>query len=189
MEKDILIKKGQFISFFKKQGWEYVRRTNCRGVVIVLAVTDENEVIFTEQYRIPLGRKVIEFPAGLIADGPHRKKESALDAARRELLEETGYRAKRIQKIIEGPTSSGLTSDTIIMVRALGLRKISPGGGDETEAIVVHAVPLASAEKWLSRMRRKGYLVDPKVYAGLYFLNKYNKQNSSCGYHESIAQI
>ena len=58
----------------------------------------------------------------------------------------------------------------VTIVRALDLKKVSPGGGDEFESIVVHEVPLEETDRWLATMRRKGYLVEPKIYTGLYFL-------------------
>ena len=90
-----VIMEGKFIRYLKKDGWEYVERPNCSGVVIILAVTDDNTLLFTEQYRIPLGKPVIEFPAGLVGDTEDRH-ETLEVAALRELLEETGYQAERV---------------------------------------------------------------------------------------------
>src|SRR3989338_2614578 len=100
------------------------------------------------------------------------KNESMRTAAKRELLEETGYKAGKIVKLLTGPVSSGFTADIVTVVRAYGLRKVARGGGDHTENIVVHEVPLAKAEHWLKQMARKGCLIEPKVYAGLFFLTK-----------------
>jgi len=170
--KPILLKEGKFIRMMIQDGWEYVERTNCSGVVIILAMTDKAEIIFISQYRIPVAKKVIEFPAGLINDKSSRGNESLSKAAQRELLEETGYRAQKIVKITEGPSTSGLSNDQLIVVRALGLRKVARGGGDATESIRTYKVSLAKAEAWLKKMQGKGFLVDPKIYAGLYFFAK-----------------
>jgi len=167
-----IISEGRFIRFLIEDGWEYVERNNCSGIVVIVALTADNKVLFTEQYRLPVKARAIEFPAGLVNDGVSKAHESFKDAARRELLEETGYEAKEIKKLIRGPISSGLTSETITFLMAKKLKKVSAGGGDETESIKVHEVPLTSAEKWLKNMEKKGCVVDPKVYAGLYFLNK-----------------
>lgn len=125
-----------------------------------------------------MNKKVIELPAGLINDDhPLRKdkrfrkrKESIIAAAKRELLEETGYKAERIVKLLEGPVSSGFSSDMVTIVQAHGLEKVSSGGGDELESIIVHEVPLAKTDAWLKMMAKKGFLIEPKVYTGLYFL-------------------
>ena len=175
--KSVVLKQGRYIRLLQKGGWEYVQRCNCTGIVIILAMTDDQKVILTQQHRVPVRKDVIEFPAGLVNDGGSPKKETALTAAKRELLEETGYLAKKIVKVIEGPAGSGLSSDILTIVRAYGLKKVGKGGGDATENIKVCEVPLPRVEKWLIQMQRQGKLVDPKIYAGLYFLNNYNKEN------------
>jgi len=91
-------------------------------------------------------------------------------AARRELFEETGYHAEHFSLLVGGPVSSGLSSEIITFYQALDAVKKGPGGGDATESIKVHEVPLKEADLWLYEMEKKGFLVDPKVYVGLYFL-------------------
>ena len=173
-KKAIILKEGKFIRLLTKWGWEYVERNNCSGIVIILAVTDDQRVVLTEQYRIPVNRKVIEFPAGLVNDLNHKYIESLKTAAQRELLEETGYRAKKMTKVVDGPVSGGFTSDLVTLFKAEGIRKIHKGGGDHTELITVYEVPLEKVDDWLVQKRKEGCLVDPKIYAGLYFLKKYN---------------
>ena len=176
--KRVVIHEGHFIRFVKEGQWEYVERSNCDGIVIILALTNQGKVLFVEQYRPPVKHKVIELPAGLINDDhPRRKdqrfrkrKESIIAAAQRELLEETGYKATRIVKLLEGPVSSGFCSDMVTVVRAQGVEKVSSGGGDELESIVVHEVPLTKTDAWLKKMEKKGFMIEPKVYTGLYFL-------------------
>jgi ADP-ribose pyrophosphatase len=170
--RPIILHEGDFLRLIREGEWEYIERNNCRGIVIILAMTDDEKVILVEQYRQPVHKRVIEFPAGLICDDPKHKKESLVTAARRELLEETGYKAGKIVKLLCGPVSSGSSADLVTLVRADGLRKVARGGGDHTENIVVHEVPLAKAEHWLKQMARKGCLIEPKVYTGLFFLTK-----------------
>jgi len=167
--------QGRFIRVLRKDNWEYIQRPNCTGIVVILAMTDDRKVILARQYRLPVNGEVIEFPAGLMNDGASKRKEGIIAAARRELLEETGYLAKRIVKVMAGPAGSGLSADILTVVHATGLKKVGHGGGDETENITVCEVPVKTAGKWLKTMMRKGYYVDPKVYAGLYFLKHYNK--------------
>jgi len=60
-----------------------------------------------------------------------------------------------------------------------GLKKMHEGGGDEHESITVHEVPLKRVEAWLRKKEREGAYVGPRIYAGLYFINKYNEPHKS----------
>jgi len=166
-----VVSEGKFVRLLIKGGWEYVERPNCTGAVIIVAMTKANTLVLTEQYRIPVGKPVIEFPAGLIGD-EGVGKEDLTQAARRELLEETGYEAKRILPLASGPASAGLTNELVWLVQAVGLTKRSAGGGEGYERITVHEVPLGDVERWLRQQEQRGKLVDPKVYAGLYLLRR-----------------
>lgn len=165
-----MLGKGKFMRLVREGEWEFVERCGCDGVVIILALTDEGEVVFVEQYRAPVGKYVVEFPAGLISDRRSLKGESMAQAAKRELFEETGYSATRIAKVLAGPASSGSSADIITMVRAHGLKKTGGGGGDHLESIKVHTVALSKVVPWLKDMERRGCLIEPKIYAGLFFL-------------------
>ena len=166
------IHNGIFIRLMSDNGWEYVERRNCTGVVVIVAITNNNEVLFTEQYRPPVKQNVIEFPAGLVNDLDDVDVETDETAAIRELLEETGYRAHSMTRLVAGPSSAGLTSETQTFFLAKNLEKIREGGGDHTESIRVHVVLLNQVIEWLKRKETEGFLVDPKVYAGLYFINR-----------------
>ncbi len=170
----VVLCQGKFIRFINKNGWEYVERANCTGIVIIVALTAEKKVLFVEQFRPPVGKMVIEFPAGLVNDKNLVQKETVGVAAKRELWEETGYQAKKVVSIMRGPVSAGLTSDCVDVVYATGLIKTGSGGGDGTEDLKVHEVVLSKVEPWLKKMERSGRLIEPKIYSGLYFLNKYN---------------
>jgi len=172
-----VLAEGKFLRFIIKNSWEFIERHTCSGVIIILAVTDDGKIVLTEQKRVPVGKKVIEFPAGLANDHKVKRKESLYAAANRELWEETGYRARRFCTVAAGPTSGGLTSEIVTIVLAEDITKTGPGGGDESEAITVHEVKGRDIDRWLRRKQRQGCLVDPKIYAGLYFLRKYNKVN------------
>src|SRR3989338_5952600 len=158
-DKRAVVYEGRFLKLFTIGEWEYVQRNNCTAVVIILAVTREDEVLFVEQYRPPVGKVAIEFPAGLVNDRGLRVKESIVAAAKRELLEETGYKAGRMVKILEGPVSSGSSADIVTMYLAKDVEKVSAGGGDEFESIVVHKVPIRQVDVWLAKIERKGRLV------------------------------
>ncbi|OGX42854.1 MAG: hypothetical protein A3G91_00765 [Omnitrophica WOR_2 bacterium RIFCSPLOWO2_12_FULL_50_9] len=170
--KKIVMKEGRFLRLLRKGGREYVERNNCRGIIIIVAMTRDQKVLLVEQYRPPVGKRVIEFPAGLISDRHTLKGESFVMAARRELLEETGYKAERIMPLLKGPVSSGLSADRVTVVRAYGLTKVATGGWDKLESIIVHEVALPRVDRWLRMMTERGVLIEPKVYTGLYFLKK-----------------
>lgn len=163
--------EGRYLRLMRRQGWEYAERTNSRIAVIIIAVTPEDRVVFVEQYRWSILASTIEMPAGLVGDLEACKGEDMFAAARRELEEETGWTAASFEFVMAGPTSSGLSNEVIAFVRARGLRKIGPGGGDPSENIQVHEVPRSEAARWLKARMEQGYSIDPKLYAGLYFID------------------
>jgi ADP-ribose pyrophosphatase len=162
--------EGRWLSLRKRGRWEYAERNNPGGAVIILAVTPEDKVLFVEQYRVSILQNTIEMPAGLVGDLPDQADEDALLAAQRELEEETGYRCQRVEFVHAGPSSSGMSTEMIAFVRAWGLEKVGPGGGDETENIVVHEVSRRDAGAWLFARAAEGYSIDPKLFAGLWFI-------------------
>jgi ADP-ribose pyrophosphatase len=169
-DKPVVIKEGKFMRLIREGGWEYVQRSNCTGIVVVAAMTSEKKVILLKQYRPPVKRHCIELVAGLVNDRGQKTKESMATAAKRELLEESGYKAKTVKKILTGPVSPGSSADCMTLFMAGGLSKFHEGGGDHTEDIEVFEIPLNRVEAWLRKMEKEGCLVDPKVYTGLYFL-------------------
>ena len=162
--------RGRWLTLRQRGRWEYAERNNPGGAVIIVAVTPEDNVLFVEQYRVSILSNTIEMPAGLVGDLADQADESALIAARRELEEETGYRCGRLEFIHEGPSSSGMSNEIIAFVRAWDLEKVGPGGGDETEDIIVHEVPRNEAGAWLFARAAEGYSIDPKLFAGLWFI-------------------
>lgn len=163
---------GRFLRMVREGGWEFVERINAKAIVVIIAATDEGRVLFVEQFRPPLGRRVIELPAGLAGDIAGQEDEDLEIAARRELLEETGYEAGAWERIGDGPTSAGLCTEIVTMFIARGLRRVAEGGGDESEDITVHEIPLVEAREWLRERSAAGVPADPKVYAALYFLSR-----------------
>jgi ADP-ribose pyrophosphatase len=161
---------GKFLSLVREDRWEYAERVNTTGAAIIAAVTEEGHLLLVEQYRIPCHARTIELPAGIIGDDPGAGSESHAEAARRELLEETGYAAGKMEELVTGPASSGVTSELVTLFRATQLRRVHAGGGIEHEEITVHEVPLNDVRGFLLEKSRAGVLVDPKVYAGLYFV-------------------
>jgi ADP-ribose pyrophosphatase len=166
----ITLCSGKFLALVREGRWEYVDRIGATGAAIVVAVTDDQKLLLVEQYRIPVHARTIELPAGIVGDEPGGLSERPTAAAKRELLEETGYAADRVEALTTGPSSSGLTSEMATLLRASGLRRVSAGGGVAHEDITVHEVPLSEVHGWLAARASQGLLIEPKVYAGLYFI-------------------
>lgn len=163
---------GQWLRLRKRGRWEFAERTNPGGGVIIVAVTDEDRILFVEQWREAISAKTIEMPAGLVGDRDGGQDETAVAAAQRELLEETGYRAGRVEFLMAGPSSAGMSNEVIAFVRAFDLVREHAGGGDRTENIIVHEISRIEAPHWLLAKSRAGFSIDPKLFAGLYFLDR-----------------
>ena len=167
-----ILAEGRFIRFVERDGWEFIDQPKLRGIVVIVAVTPEKRLLLVEQYRAALDARVIELPAGMVGDVCGAEDEPFENAAMRELEEETGYAAERMELLTVGPASPGRIAFLYTFLRAHGLRRIHAGGGDEHEDIVVHEVPLAGLHAWLLARTTAGQLVDPKIWTGLYFIHR-----------------
>lgn len=166
-----ILYEGDWLRLVRRGRWEACERTHADGMaVIVIAVTPGDEVLFVEQYRVPLQARTIEMPAGLVGDDPG--EDTLEDAARRELVEETGWEPGTVEVLLVGPTSSGMSNERIAFVRARDLRQVGAGGGVDSEDITVHAVPRAQAPAWLMRKQAEGYELDLKLWAGLWMIER-----------------
>lgn len=168
---DQVIVARKYLTLVSRGGWEFVRRNDVSGIVGIVAVTDEGKLLLVEQYRPPLQCSVIEIPAGLAGDVPGQEHEDLADAARRELLEETGYEAAEMLRLTEGATSAGLCDERVTLFLARGLRRTGPGAGDGSEDITVHEIPLPDVSTWLASRTAGGAALDLKVWAALYFIS------------------
>lgn len=155
-----------FIQLVQRGRWTFARRTNAVRVVAVVAVTDDNTLLLVEQLRVPVNAQVIELPAGLAGDSGD-PDESLETAARRELLEETGYVATTWSAIATVTSSAGLTDEQVTIFRASNLSRKSIGGGVEGEQITVHEVPVPELETWLQQQSASGKKIDSRVYAAI----------------------
>jgi ADP-ribose pyrophosphatase len=169
---DSILGEGRFLTLRRRKTWEFVERPKVADVAVLIATTPDGRAVFVEQYREPVESRTIEWPAGLVGDEDGRDGEELLEAANRELEEETGFRAGVLEVLQKSPSSAGLTSEIITLIRATKLEKIGDGGGIEGENIKVHLPPLVEADAWLEARLEEGFLVDPKVYAGLFFLGR-----------------
>ncbi len=161
--------EGQHLRLVSCGHWEFTQRTKPSGVVCVVAVTDDNELLLVEQFRPPLGARVIELPAGLAGDVDDAD-ESFETAARRELMEETGYEAADWTRLCDVASSAGLTDEIVTVFRARQLSQTGPGGGDDSEEIQIHTVELEALTDWLAEALQRGRQVDSRVYAAPTFL-------------------
>ncbi|MCA9186695.1 MAG: NUDIX hydrolase [Pirellulaceae bacterium] len=161
----ITLHAGKYLTLVAQGHWEFATRTTARPGVAIVALTDDDRVILVRQHRIPVGRSVIELPAGLVGDTPDAKDEELLVAAQRELLEETGYTARDWTELIRGLSSPGLSDESIVFYLAEGLEKVAEGGGDESEAITVYEVPRHDVLAWVTERKDA---VSIMLFAGLH---------------------
>ncbi|MDE2620146.1 MAG: NUDIX hydrolase [Sphingomonadales bacterium] len=155
--------EGKYIVAKVRGQWEYVGRARGIRAAVILAVDAERHVILVEQYRVPLGRACIELPAGLIGDDEGAAGEDATSAAARELEEETGYRAGRMEVIGEFWSSPGMVSESYTLLRAHDLVRVGPGGGVPGEDITVHRVLLDDLPAFIAGRRARGDAIDGKM--------------------------
>jgi ADP-ribose pyrophosphatase len=152
---------GKYIRVVRDGTWEYVER--CGGVhaVVILAEHDD-KVVLIEQVRVPLGnRKCLELPAGLVGDeDPNATVE---DTAIKELEEETGFTANRVEVVGEFFSSPGMVAEGFTLVRVHRLRRIGEGGGNEHEEIEVHLVPRSDIPRFVEAKRAEGVAIDVKL--------------------------
>lgn len=170
---DVVMAEGKYVRLVKRDNWEFVERVNATGVAVMIPVTEQEEIVLVEQYRPPMRNQVIELPAGLVGDQLDLPDEPAIETARRELIEETGYSAAQMVLVFTGPTSPGIVAESPDFYVASGLTKVSEGGGVDGEDITTHVVPFVEIDSWLEQKQREGLLVDPKLYMGLWFAKRY----------------
>jgi ADP-ribose pyrophosphatase len=157
---------GKYISVCKQGRWEYVSRTGSTDAVVILAEHD-GKIVLIEQYRVPVGARCLELPAGLVGD--EEKDATVEQTAVKELEEETGFTAGRIERLGEFHSSPGMVAESFTLVRAHGLRKVGEGGGNEHEDISVHVVSRQDIAAFIEQRRAAGVAVDVKLLLFLRF--------------------
>lgn len=159
-EPEQVVWQGRFITIKTRGKWEYVSRARGIRAAVIVAIEDDH-VLLVEQFRVPLGKPCLEFPAGLVGDDV--EGEDFKIAAARELEEETGYCADRIEPLGEYYSSPGMVSESFFLVRAHGLTKVGEGGGVGDEGITVHRVALSDVATFIAAKREQGYAIDVKL--------------------------
>ena len=152
--------QGKYVRAIKQGRWEYVSRTNDVRAVVIIA-EDNGRLILVEQHRFPIGRKCLELPAGLIGD--EEEGATVESTALKELEEETGYRAERIERLGDFYSSPGMLAESFTLVRAHGVRKTGDGGGVGGEEIFVHLVTRADLPAFIAEQRDAGLGIDAKL--------------------------
>jgi 8-oxo-dGTP pyrophosphatase MutT (NUDIX family) len=147
-----------------ERSWEAAERVNCNGIVAVVPVTTDGELLLVRQYRPVLDNFVIEFPAGL-----NDRRESLVAAAKRELIEETGYTSEHLSYLIEGPISSGISTEVLTVFLAKDVRPAAPDvkrryPSEETERITLVRSPFSRVYEVLDAAREKGDYEDIKIF-------------------------
>lgn len=160
--------EGDHLVVRERDGWQFVERKKGKSAVAVIALTEDDQVILTEQLRRPVNARVIDWPAGLVGDEDENANPEM--TAVKELEEETGYACQWVELLARGTTSPGITSETIALYRAHGVTKKGEGGGVGGENITVHVVPRGEIREWLRGKEKEGLLLDVKLWSGMYFL-------------------
>ncbi|TWT62273.1 NUDIX hydrolase [Rubinisphaera italica] len=166
MSKTKILYEGRFLELVAQGKWEYVRRNNSTTTIAILALTQNDDLLFVEQMRLPVGGPVIELPAGLVGDDGD-VTEQPIVAAIRELEEETGYTTEKITELGTFCSSAGLTNEQTTMFLAIDCRQIGSGGGVAGESIQIHKIPRKNAASWLLDRVKLGELMDGKVWTAL----------------------
>ena len=152
--------EGRYLTIQKQGTWEYATRAGDIAAAVIVAI-DDGHILLVEQFRVPIGRNCLELPAGLVGD--ETEGESVAVAAGRELEEETGYRADRIEDLGLFYSSPGMTSESFTLVRASRLTRVGDGVGDGDENITVHRVALAEIPAFVAAKRAEGVAIDAKM--------------------------
>jgi ADP-ribose pyrophosphatase len=159
-EPEEIMWQGRYLTAKRRGKWEYVGRARNIGAAVIVAVQD-GHVLLVEQYRMPLGARCLELPAGLVGD--ETEGEDVATSAARELIEETGWQAERIEIIGKFASSPGMVSETFTLVNAHGLTKIGEGGGVDGEDITVHRIAMSDVAAFIDSKRREGVVIDVKL--------------------------
>lgn len=152
--------RGDYVTVVKRGRWEFVTRSNDVTAVVILA-EHGGKVVLVEQYRVPVGGRCLELPAGLVGD--EDEDATVEETAVKELEEETGFTADRVEVVGQFHSSPGMVAESFTLVRAHGLSKIGEGGGTEHEEIEVHLVARDDIPEFIAGKRDEGVAIDTKL--------------------------
>ncbi len=146
--------------------WEALKRLNCHGIAAIIPFTNHGETILIKQFRAPVEKYVVEFPAGL-----NERNEPLEEVAKRELLEETGYLAKTVKEIAIGPLSAGASTEILTVYIAKDLVNTGKQQLESAEEIEVIKMPIEGFYNNLYTLQDNETYIDLKTY-GLFELAK-----------------
>ena len=160
---------GRHMALLRRRGWEYVEHRRAPEAAMIIAITPRDELVLTEEFRLAVNAPVLSLPAGLVGDeGP----EEAVDAARRELAEETGYEAPALEFLARGPGSAGQSSEMVTFFLAREAVRVGEQAAQDRGQIRVHVVSIAQLSLWARERENEGAVIDPKIWAGLYLAGR-----------------
>lgn len=150
--------EGKYLRLVTDGAWEFVERVGGMTAVVIVAVYD-GQYILVEQARVPLGnRRCIELPAGLVGDDDD---DLGIEAtALKELEEETGFVANRIERLGDYYSSPGMVAEGYTLVLAHG---VQPGGTKIEDDIIVHLVAPGDMAGFIKAKRAAGFAIDTKL--------------------------
>lgn len=160
---------GEYLRFVRtERSYEYVEGVKGTGVVMIFPFTSMGEMVLIEMYRPPVKGRVIEPPGGLVGDLD--RYESVIEAAKRELLEETGHASSQWTYLGDFAPSPAYSSHKLSIFKADECYAEGSGGGEDVrEKIDVHVVSFSDLGSFLLAKMSTGVMVDPKVYSAMYF--------------------
>ena len=170
--------EGQYLRIVEKvvngkdgenRAWEAIERTNVHGsgAVVIIALTKDGDLLFEKNWRAPIESWVVQFPAGLT----DLEGESEEEAARRELLEETGYAATELVPVFLSPLSAALTSTRAMHFFAPDVEFVGKPASKDIEEIEVLKVPLGKADEFMLNLP-DGVELDLRVPGILWFMRQ-----------------
>jgi ADP-ribose pyrophosphatase len=133
------------------------------GGAVVLPLLNDGRIIFVYQFRYPLGQYIYELPAGKL-----ESNESPEFCARRELEEETGYRAAKLEKLTSIYTSPGFCNEKLHIFLARDLSNGKQNLEEGEKGLTLKFIPMKEA----FHMVKTNEIVDAKSIVGLFFLEK-----------------
>ena len=136
------------------------------GAVVILPILSDGRIVLIRQYRIAVEEELIELPAGTIETG-----EEPLITARRELQEETGYRANQLMPVLKFYASPGFVREEMRLFKATEL-VAGPTAHEDDEKIETFLLDLPQAMK----MIYSGEIRDAKTIIGLLWYNQQTEQ-------------
>ncbi len=161
--------EGRHLVLLRRRGWEFVAHRTAPEAAMVVAITPRDEIVLAEEFRPALDAPVISLPSGLIGDeGP----EEAVEAARRELAEETGHTAPALAFLARGPGSAGQSAEIVSFFLASGAACSGEQAEHDRRSIRVHVVPIPDLPAWAREREAEGAMIDPKIWAGLYLAGR-----------------